>query len=163
MPDIRIGFGIDIHEFSNSHSDNKDLFLCGVKIPYFRGMKGHSDADVVLHALCDAIYGSLGLGDIGEHFPPSEQKWKGESSVTFLEHAYDKLNEKNGKINNIDITILAEEPIIKNYKHKMKAFLASQLEINEDRINIKATTTEKLGFIGRKEGILATAGVCIYL
>jgi 2-C-methyl-D-erythritol 4-phosphate cytidylyltransferase/2-C-methyl-D-erythritol 2,4-cyclodiphosphate synthase len=156
-PITLVGMGIDVHEFSNEQSDNKDLYLCGVKIPYHKGLKGHSDADVGLHALVDAILGALGKGDIGDFFPPSDQKWKGAPSKIFLEFVKKALDEENVVINNIDICILAEEPKIAPYKNLMKENIATILGIQQSQINIKATTTEKLGFVGRKEGIVAQA------
>ncbi|MFL1781116.1 bifunctional 2-C-methyl-D-erythritol 4-phosphate cytidylyltransferase/2-C-methyl-D-erythritol 2,4-cyclodiphosphate synthase [Candidatus Hepatincolaceae symbiont of Richtersius coronifer] len=153
---LRVGQGIDIHEFSSDESDNKVLYLGGIKIDSPRGLKGHSDADVVLHALVDALLGGVGEGDIGEHFPPSDDRWKGFASSFFLEYANALIIKAGYKIVNIDIVILAEEPMISPYKLQMRLNIAKILKIHYSRINIKATTTEKLGFIGRKEGILAT-------
>jgi 2-C-methyl-D-erythritol 2,4-cyclodiphosphate synthase len=160
---IKVGQGIDVHEFSNHPEDNKILFLGGIEIPNHKALKGHSDADVVLHAIVDAILGALGYGDIGEHFPPSNPSLKGMPSVKFLEFAYNLLLEKNAIINNLDITILAEAPKINPYKDAMKTFIANVLHMDIYDINIKATTTEKLGFVGRKEGIVAFATICIQL
>jgi 2-C-methyl-D-erythritol 2,4-cyclodiphosphate synthase len=158
---IKIGQGIDVHEFSNQLEDNKILFLGGIEIPNHKALKGHSDADVVLHSIVDAILGALGLGDIGEHFPPSNTALKGMASLNFLEFAYQQLLKKNGTINNLDITILAETPKINPYKQQMKEFIAKVLNTNIEDINIKATTTETLGFVGRSEGIVAFATICI--
>lgn len=162
---FKVGNGIDIHPFATKNSPNatKKLYLGGIEIPYSHYLVGHSDADVVLHALTDALLGALGLGDIGDFFPPSDNKWQGCSSKVFVEFACEKLKEANGTICNIDINILAEEPKISPYKQPMKAKIAEICGINTANINIKATTFEKLGTIGRKEGIIATAVTCIKL
>jgi 2-C-methyl-D-erythritol 4-phosphate cytidylyltransferase / 2-C-methyl-D-erythritol 2,4-cyclodiphosphate synthase len=159
LPDIRVGQGIDIHPFE----DGDAVTLCGVAIPYSQRLKGHSDADAAMHALTDAILGTIGEGDIGTHFPPSDPKWKGAPSRVFLEKAMELLAEKQGLIANADITILAEAPKIAPHVAAMKDFLAPILHVDPSRIAIKATTMEKLGAIGRKEGILATATVTVRL
>ncbi len=160
--ETRVGLGQDIHQFCDDNN-KKDLYLCGVKIPHDKGLKAHSDGDVVLHSLVDAILGALSLGDIGDYFSPSDIQWKNQPSSIFLEFANKKLLESNGKIINIDITILAEEPKISKYKEDMKQFLSSILVIDTNRINIKATTMEKLGSIGRSEGIFSSSIVSIEL
>ena len=160
--EIRVGLGQDIHQFT-TEDEKKDLYLCGVKVPHNKGLKAHSDGDVVLHSLVDAILGALALGDIGDYFPPSDNQWKNKSSSVFLEFANKKLLENLGRIINIDITILAEEPKISKHKEDMKQFLSSILNIELNRINIKATTMEKLGTIGRSEGIFASSVVSIEL
>ncbi|MDR0484274.1 MAG: 2-C-methyl-D-erythritol 2,4-cyclodiphosphate synthase [Alphaproteobacteria bacterium] len=157
-----VGMGQDIHQFENENI-KKDLYLCGVKIPHNKGLKAHSDGDVVLHSLVDAILGGLALGDIGDYFPPSEEKWKNQPSKIFLEFAKQQVLKMSGRIINIDITILAEAPKISKYKQAMKEFLATTLNISINRINIKATTMEKLGTIGRGEGIFASSIVSIEL
>ncbi len=160
---IKVGQGIDIHEFSTSLTDNQDLYLGGIKIPHSRGLKGHSDADVILHSLVDAIFGVLNCGDIGDFFPPSNPSFKGMRSTKFLEFAYTKLQEKSAIIMNIDITLLAQEPKISTYKDKMRETIANILNISIDDVNIKATTTEHLGFVGRSEGIVAFSTICVQL
>jgi 2-C-methyl-D-erythritol 4-phosphate cytidylyltransferase/2-C-methyl-D-erythritol 2,4-cyclodiphosphate synthase len=159
LPDIRVGQGIDIHPFEEGDS----VTLCGVAIPHSQRLKGHSDADAAMHALTDAILGTIGEGDIGTHFPPSDPKWKGAPSRVFLEKAMELLAAKGGLIANADITILAEAPKIAPHVPAMKEFLAPLLHVAPTRIAIKATTMEKLGAIGRKEGIMASATVTVRL
>ena len=146
----RIGQGYDVHEFEAGDS----VIICGVKIPHTKKLKGHSDADVGLHAITDAILGAIGAGDIGEHFPPSDAKWKNADSAQFLQHAASLVK---GSINNIDVTIICEEPKITPHKKAMRTRVAEILGLDESQINIKATTTEGLGFTGRREGIAAQA------
>jgi 2-C-methyl-D-erythritol 4-phosphate cytidylyltransferase / 2-C-methyl-D-erythritol 2,4-cyclodiphosphate synthase len=159
LPDIRVGQGIDIHPFEPGDA----VTLCGVAIPYTQRLKGHSDADVAMHALTDAILGTIGEGDIGTHFPPSEPQWKGAPSRIFLSKAIELLEAKRGQIANADITILAEAPKIAPHVAAMKAVLSPLLHLDPARIAIKATTMEKLGAIGRKEGIMAYATVTVRL
>lgn len=159
LPDIRVGQGIDIHAFT----DGDGVMLCGVAIPHDRRLQGHSDADAALHALTDAIFGAIGEADIGVHFPPSDPQWKGASSRIFLARAMELLQNKGGLIANADITILAEAPKIAPHIGAMKEALAPLLHIASSRIAIKATTMEKLGAIGRKEGIMAFATVTVRL
>lgn len=151
--DVRTGHGYDVHAFDAQ----SDLWLAGVKIPHDKGLKGHSDADVALHALTDALLGAIGAGDIGVHFPPTEAKWKGASSDIFLSHAAQLIADKGGKISNVDLTIICEAPKINPHRLLMQSRIAEILNISEDRVSIKGTTTEKLGFTGRKEGIAAQA------
>ncbi len=151
--DVRVGQGIDFHEFE----DGDGVVLCGIKIPHDRKLKGHSDADAAMHALTDAILGALGEGDIGTFFPPSDPQWKGVSSAIFLQKAVALMVARNGIIANVDITILAEAPLVGPHIAAMKALLSPLLHISPDRIAIKATTTEKLGAIGRREGLAAFA------
>jgi 2-C-methyl-D-erythritol 4-phosphate cytidylyltransferase / 2-C-methyl-D-erythritol 2,4-cyclodiphosphate synthase len=158
-PDIRMGQGIDFHVFEKGDG----VVLCGVKIPHTQKLKGHSDADAALHALTDAILGAIGEADIGFHFPPSNPQWKGEPSLTFLNKAMALLRKKNGVIANVDITILAEAPRIGPHIAAMKAVLSPALQIAPDRIAIKATTTEEMGAIGRREGIAAYAVATVRL
>tara|TARA_B100000989_G_C19516352_1_gene461857 strand:- start:1174 stop:2334 length:1161 start_codon:yes stop_codon:yes gene_type:complete len=153
--EISVGTGFDVHGFE----DGKYIIICGVKIPFNKKLKGHSDADVGFHTVVDAILGSIREGDIGEHFPPSEKKWKDVPSSIFIKFAKDKVKEKNANIKNIDLTIICEEPKMFKYKIKMKKNLSKLLEIDEERINVKATTTEKLGFLGRGEGVAVQAAV----
>ena len=159
LPDIRVGQGVDIHPFSAGSV----VTLCGIAIPHSQGLKGHSDADAAMHALTDAILGAIGEGDIGVHFPPSDPQWKGAASKIFLARAMTLLEEKGGCLANADITILAEVPKIAPHVSEMKAFLSPLLRLDPGRIAIKATTTERLGAIGRKEGIMAFATVTVRL
>ncbi|WP_033404837.1 bifunctional 2-C-methyl-D-erythritol 4-phosphate cytidylyltransferase/2-C-methyl-D-erythritol 2,4-cyclodiphosphate synthase [Hirschia maritima] len=153
----RIGSGFDVHQFE----EGDFVILCGVKIPHIFKLKGHSDADVAWHALTDAIYGALAEGDIGVHFPPTEPKWEGVASEVFLKHAVDLARERGFKIGNVDFTIICEEPKLKPHNIAMREETARVLGIPLDRISVKATTTEKLGFTGRKEGIAAQANVLL--
>lgn len=150
---IYVGSGFDVHEFTNGNQ----IILCGIKIPFKKKLKGHSDADVAIHAIVDSILGALACGDIGDFFPPTDVKWKNVSSKIFLEKAKELLTQKNAFINNIDLTLICEEPKISQYKKQMVINIASILKIDPISINVKATTTEKLGFLGRKEGIAAQA------
>lgn len=158
-PDVRTGQGIDFHVFEAGDG----VILCGVKIPHGAKLKGHSDADAAMHALTDAILGAIGEADIGKHFPPSEPRWKGEPSSTFLLKAMELLGGRKGIIANADLTILAEAPRVGPHIAAMKAVLAPLLQVAPDRIAIKATTTEEMGAIGRKEGIAAFATVTVRL
>lgn len=157
--DIRVGSGFDVHKFS----DGDHLFLCGVKIPHSQALAGHSDADVALHAMTDAILGAIGAGDIGDHFPPSDPQWGGASSDRFLRHACDLVHALSGNIRHLDVTIICEAPKVGPHKATMKARVAEILDVHPDRISVKATTTEKLGFTGRGEGIAAQATATIAL
>ena len=159
LPDIRVGQGIDIHPFTAGIA----VTLCGVEIPCCMALQGHSDADAAMHALTDAILGCIGEGDIGTHFPPSDPQWKGAPSRIFLARAMELLAERRGLIANADITILAEVPKIAPHVAAMKAVLGPLLRVDTSRIAIKATTMEKLGAIGRKEGIMAFATVTVRL
>jgi 2-C-methyl-D-erythritol 2,4-cyclodiphosphate synthase len=155
--DIRTGNGFDVHAFEAGDH----VTLCGVDIAFDKGLKGHSDADVAMHAVTDAIYGALGQGDIGQWFPPSDPQWKGAASDIFLDHAA-KLAAGGGyRISNIDCTIICEQPKIGPHVPKMRARIASILAISEDRVSVKATTSEQLGFTGRKEGIAALASATL--
>ncbi|MFW5984642.1 MAG: 2-C-methyl-D-erythritol 2,4-cyclodiphosphate synthase [Halanaerobiaceae bacterium] len=148
---MRVGMGFDVHRFS----DNQDLVLGGVEIPCSRGLKGHSDADVLVHALMDALLGAAAAGDIGDHFPPDDDRYKGISSLVLLARVTELLQEKGFVINNVDLTIIAQIPRVAPYKEKMVDKISSTLKLTKNRINIKATTTEGLGFVGRKQGIAA--------
>jgi 2-C-methyl-D-erythritol 4-phosphate cytidylyltransferase / 2-C-methyl-D-erythritol 2,4-cyclodiphosphate synthase len=159
LPDIRTGQGIDFHVFETGTS----VTLCGVTIAHTHKLKGHSDADVALHALTDAILGAIGEGDIGTHFPPSDMQWKNAASSIFVEKAVSLLTARGGIIANIDITILAEAPKVSPHIPAMKAVLAPLLQLAPNRIAIKATTTEKLGAIGREEGMAAFATATVRL
>jgi len=155
----RIGTGFDVHALVGG----RPLMLCGIKVPHEAGLAGHSDADVGIHALCDAIYGALAEGDIGRHFPPSDAAWKGADSARFLAHAAGRIAARGATLSNADITIVCERPKIAPHAEAMRARLASLLGIERDRISVKATTTEKLGFTGRGEGIAAQAAVTLLM
>lgn len=156
-----VGIGYDVHAFYCAEGANH-VMLCGIKILHTHSVRAHSDGDVALHALTDAILGAIGEGDIGEHFPPSDPKWKGASSDAFIQHALSLVQAKGGRLHNVDITIIAEKPHLSQYKKEMRQNLAKILGIGELMVNIKATTTEGLGFTGRKEGIAAQA-ICSVL
>jgi len=153
FPDVRTGNGYDVHSFG----EGDHVTLCGVKIPFDKGLSGHSDADVGLHALTDALLATKGLGDIGTHFPPSDQQWRGAASRIFVEHAAKLVREHGGRIANVDITLICEAPKVGPHREAMTAELCDMLGISADRVSIKATTNEKLGFLGRGEGIAAIA------
>ena len=153
--EVRVGNGYDVHRFQTGDH----LMLCGVKIPFNKGLSGHSDADVALHAITDAILGSAGAGDIGEYFPPEDPKWKNSPSEIFLIEANNIARKNSLKLVNIDLTIICEEPKITPFKKVMLEYLSKVLEIDSNRINIKGKTSEGLGFVGRKEGIAAFAVV----
>ena len=151
--DIRIGNGFDVHAFC----DGTRVWLCGVAVPHSRGLLGHSDADVGMHALTDAIYGALGEGDIGVHFPPSDPQWKGAASHIFLRHAMGRVAARGYRLANCDVTLICERPKVGPHQAAMRAALAGIMGVAEDRISVKATTSERLGFTGREEGIAAMA------
>ncbi|MDF7674264.1 2-C-methyl-D-erythritol 2,4-cyclodiphosphate synthase [Acetobacteraceae bacterium ESL0709] len=153
----RVGLGYDVHAFA----EGRKLIICGIEIPHEKGLAGHSDADVGIHTLCDAIYGALAEGDIGRHFPPSDNKWRDMDSARFLIHAGDLIRKKGGFLVNADITIICERPKIGPHAQAMRERLADLLKVAVSRISVKATTSEKLGFTGREEGIAATAAVSI--
>ena len=153
LPDVRTGNGYDVHCFA----DGDHVTLCGVAIPHWKRLSGHSDADVGLHALTDALLATCGAGDIGTHFPPSDMKWKGAASRIFVEEAVRIVRAKGGRIANADITLIAESPKIGPHRTAMVAELASMLGISPERVSVKATTNERLGFVGREEGIAAIA------
>ncbi len=151
--EIRLGNGFDVHRFG----PGDHLWLCGVRIPFGRALQGHSDADVGMHALTDAIYGALAAGDIGTHFPPSDPQWKGAASHIFLSHAIGLARDRGLTLGNADVTLICEAPRIGPHAAAMRAALAAILETDADRIGVKATTSERLGFTGREEGIAALA------
>lgn len=155
---IRTGFGYDVHQLK----ENLDFWLGGIKIPHTHGALGHSDADVLIHVICDALLGAANLRDIGYHFPDTDPKYKGVDSKVLLKEVMRLLREQNYEISNIDSTICLQEPKINPHIPAMKTCLAEVMEIPEEDISIKATTTEKLGFVGKKEGIAAYASVLIY-
>lgn len=150
---IRTGMGYDVHRLMAG----EELWLCGVRIPHDKGLSGHSDADVALHALTDAIFGALAEGDIGSHFPPSDPQWRGAASSLFLGHARDRVAARGGTIEHVDLTIICEAPKVGPHREAMRARLAEILGVEQGRVSVKATTTERLGFAGRGEGIAAQA------
>ena len=151
--DIRVGNGFDVHAFCPGHQ----VWLCGVCVPHFAGLLGHSDADVGMHALTDALYGALGMGDIGVHFPPSDPQWKGAASHIFLDHAMAQVRARGYDLANCDVTLICELPKIGPHQAAMRAALATVMAVDVGRISVKATTSEGLGFTGRQEGIAAMA------
>lgn len=153
----RTGSGFDVHAFETGRA----LILCGITVPFERGLAGHSDADVGIHALCDAIYGALAEGDIGRHFPPSENTWKDADSARFLVHAGERIAARGGVLVNADVTLICERPKIGPYSEVMRQRLADLLKVEIGRISVKATTTERLGFTGRGEGIAAQASATV--
>lgn len=155
--DIRCGNGYDVHRFG----PGDHVWLCGVKVPHDRSLQGHSDADVGMHAVTDAIYGALGMGDIGQHFPPSDPQWKGAASHIFLEHAVALAAAQGYRISNADCTLICEMPKIGPHQAAMKSAMAQIMGLGADRISVKATTSERLGFTGRGEGIAAQATVTL--
>lgn len=154
--DVRIGTGFDVHAFTQGDH----VMLGGVRIPHTAGVEAHSDGDVVLHALCDALFGALALGDIGVHFPPSDMRWKDANSLDFLAHAHALVNERGWRLGNCDITVICEQPKVSPHLQAIRTTIAGALQTDIDNVSVKATTTEKLGFTGRKEGIAAQA-VCL--
>ena len=154
--DIRIGHGFDVHAFG----EGDHVMLGGVRVPHARGVLAHSDGDVVIHALCDAMLGALALGDIGRHFPPSDPQWKGADSRAFLRHCDGLLRERGWRVANADVTVICERPKVGPHAEAMRARLAEDLGVEVDAVSVKATTTETLGFTGRGEGIAAQA-VCL--
>jgi len=154
---MRVGNGFDVHRLV----PGRDLILGGVKIPYEKGLLGHSDADVLLHAIMDALLGAAGERDIGYHFPDNDMKYKGISSLTLLETVYKKIKDKGYKLNNLDSIIVAEKPKVSSFIEEMRENISNIMMVEHDRINIKATTTETLGFTGRGEGIAAYSTVSL--
>jgi 2-C-methyl-D-erythritol 4-phosphate cytidylyltransferase/2-C-methyl-D-erythritol 2,4-cyclodiphosphate synthase len=155
----RVGTGFDVHRFC----EGDHVWLGGIKIPHTHKLEGHSDADVVLHALTDALLGAIGDGDIGQHFPPSDPKWKGAASRLFLEDAVRRVRELGGRVGNVDITVLAEAPRVGPHRPAMQALIGGVLGLSADRVGIKATTTEQMGFTGRREGIAAMATAMVFI
>jgi 2-C-methyl-D-erythritol 4-phosphate cytidylyltransferase/2-C-methyl-D-erythritol 2,4-cyclodiphosphate synthase len=157
--ETRTGTGFDVHAFE----PGDHLILCGIKIPHGAKLKGHSDADVGLHALTDALLGAIGAGDIGQHFPPSDPKWKGADSAVFLDHTAKLVAEAGGRIMHVDLTLICERPKIGPHRDAMRTRIGEVLKIERDRVSVKATTTEGLGFAGRGEGIAAMASATVEL
>ena len=157
IKDLRTGLGMDVQSFA----PDRELWICGVKIPYELGLLGHSDADVALHALADAILGAAALRDIGYHFPDTDPRFKGADSRVLLRHVVSLVTHKGYSISNVDVTIVAQAPKMSPYIEQMRETVASDLAVDPDRVSIKATTTEYLGFTGRKEGIAAFANALL--
>ena len=155
----RVGMGYDVHRLAA----DEELWLCGVQVPHDRGLAGHSDADVAIHAIVDALLGALSEGDIGSHFPPSDPQWRGAASSRFLEYAANRVTERGGRMEHIDVTIICEAPKIGSHRDAMRHRISEILAIPLDRVSVKATTTERLGFAGRREGIAAQAVATISL
>ena len=159
LGESRVGFGYDVHRFvAGDH-----VWLCGVRVPHDHGLEGHSDADAGLHALTDAILGAIGEGDIGEHFPPTDERWRGAPSWKFLDHAASLVRNKGGAISHCDVTIVCERPKVGPYRAAMRARIAEILKLDVARVSVKATTTEGLGFEGRREGLAAQAVATVLL
>ena len=150
---MRIGQGYDVHAFG----EGDHVMLGGVRVPHERGLAAHSDGDVVLHALCDAMLGALALGDIGTHFPPSDPRWKGADSRVFVRHCNELLRERGWRVGNADVTVVCERPKVGPHAQAMRETIAADLGVGLDAISVKATTNERMGFIGRGEGIAALA------
>ncbi|MFT4204716.1 MAG: 2-C-methyl-D-erythritol 2,4-cyclodiphosphate synthase [Chitinophagaceae bacterium] len=155
---IKIGFGVDYHQLV----DGLDLWIGGMKIPHTKGALGHSDADVLLHAICDALLGALALGDIGKHFPDTSAEFKGIDSKILLERTYKLINDAGWQVGNIDSTLTLEAPKIKPHVPAMQETIAKILNISVDCVSVKATTAEKMGFVGREEGLMAQAVVILF-
>lgn len=153
FPQLRVGCGYDVHKLV----EGRRLILCGVEVPYELGLLGHSDADVALHALMDALLGAAALGDIGKHFPDTDERFKGADSMKLTEHVVKLLAERGWQINNVDVTIIAQRPKLAGFIPAMRENVAKVLGVDLDAVNVKATTTEKLGFTGRGEGIASEA------
>lgn len=153
---MRIGLGYDVHKLT----ENRDLILGGVKIPYELGLLGHSDADVLVHAIMDSLFGAAALGDIGKHFPDTDEEWRGADSIELLKAVGRLLSENNYVVGNIDSVIIAQKPKLAPYIEQMRTNIANALTLSADKVSVKATTTEKLGFCGRGEGIAAES-ICM--
>jgi 2-C-methyl-D-erythritol 2,4-cyclodiphosphate synthase len=154
---FRIGFGIDFHQLV----EDRDLWIGGIQIPHHKGAMGHSDADVLLHAICDAMLGALALGDIGLHFPDTDPTFKGIDSKLLLQRTYQLISEKGYRVVNIDSSLCLEAPKIKPYVKQMEQTIASIVGVQPEDVSVKATTTERMGFVGREEGLVAYANVLL--
>ncbi len=161
--EYRVGNGFDVHRFAAPEPGGTALMLCGVAVPHTQGLEGHSDADVGLHALTDALLGAIGAGDIGQHFPPSDPQWRGADSARFLRHAASLVAARGGSIVQVDVTVIGERPKVGPHRAAMIARLAELLDLGPDRVGVKATTTERLGFTGRGEGLAALATATVRL
>lgn len=157
MKTIRIGYGYDVHQFQ----EGRKLILGGVEIPHSKGLLGHSDADVLLHAITDALLGAVAMGDIGSHFPDSDESFKNADSRVLLKESYDLIKEKGYELGNLDATVIAEQPKLRPYIDTIRKSIARELACSIDDISVKATTSEKMGFAGREEGMIAQAVVLL--
>lgn len=155
---FRIGQGYDVHKLV----EDRELWLCGIKIPHTHGLLGHSDADVAIHALCDALLGAMALRDIGYHFPDTDPRYKGADSKILLAEVVKLVREKGWEIANVDVTVIAQAPKLKDHIEEMRGKLAEVMQTDIEQVSVKATTTEHLGFEGRKEGISASAVALVY-
>ncbi len=158
---LRIGSGFDVHRFSSKPVDGASIILAGVEIPHTHTLEAHSDGDVLSHALCDALLGALALGDIGQHFPDTDSQFENISSLLLLQHTYQLITEKGWYLQNADITIIAERPLMSPYQQQMRRSLADTLQLPIEQFSIKATSSEGLGFTGRGEGIAVQSVVLI--
>ncbi len=158
MQQFRVGFGFDVHQLKDGHP----FWLAGIQIPHFQGAFGHSDADVVIHAICDALLGAAALGDIGKHFPDTDMQFKGIDSKILLKKVVELLAQHHYQVGNIDVTLVLEKPKIKPFIEQMQSTLAQVMGVQNDQISLKATTNEKMGFVGREEGVAAHAVALIY-
>jgi len=158
MQSFRVGFGFDVHQLKDGHP----FWLAGIQVPHFQGAYGHSDADVVIHAICDALLGAAALGDIGKHFPDTDMQFKGIDSKILLKKVVALLAQHQYAVGNIDVTLVLEKPKIKPFIEQMQATLAQVMGVENDQISLKATTNEKMGFVGREEGVAAHAVALIY-
>jgi 2-C-methyl-D-erythritol 2,4-cyclodiphosphate synthase len=158
MQPFRVGFGFDVHQLKDGHP----FWLAGMQIPHFQGAYGHSDADVIIHAICDALLGAAALGDIGKHFPDTDMQFKGIDSKILLKKVVELLATNQYAVGNIDVTLVLEKPKIKPFIEQMQSTLAQVMGVQNDQISLKATTNEKMGFVGREEGVAAHAVVLIY-
>lgn len=154
---MKIGYGFDIHRIA----EGRKLMLGGVQIPWDKGLLGHSDADVLLHAITDALLGAVALGDIGSHFPDTDPAYKNADSSVLLTHCYALINQKGYRLGNLDATVVAEQPKLRPYIDEIRSSIALLLEVDIEQVSVKATTSEKMGFVGREEGISATAVVLL--
>jgi 2-C-methyl-D-erythritol 2,4-cyclodiphosphate synthase len=155
--EFRTGIGFDVHAFA----EKRKLIIGGIEIPFEKGLAGHSDADVLLHAVCDALLGSLSLGDIGRHFPDTDSKFKDANSINLLSEVYKMVESKGYQLGNLDVLLILQKPKVSPYIEKIREKIASVLNADSDKISIKASTTEKLGFTGREEGVVAIATVLV--
>jgi 2-C-methyl-D-erythritol 4-phosphate cytidylyltransferase/2-C-methyl-D-erythritol 2,4-cyclodiphosphate synthase len=161
LNNVKVGSGFDAHRFDSEASDQNFIMLGGIKIPHQYRLLAHSDGDVLLHALTDALLGAIGAGDIGLHFPPTDSKWRNEDSAKFIIFANELIKKEKGVISNVDLTVICESPRLSPFRDQMQERVAEILGLNTKDVTIKGTTTEKMGFTGRKEGVACQAVVCV--